>query len=197
VAPAPREVRQVPGAWRGGPDTEVGKAIAGMRERLRAADSQLNVRFEGDSMESLFNRAILDNRGVTNAQLLAMGNVKLEQLATPEADRQWVERRFPNSRQLDEHKFTVGLLSAATGLDAEKLSAAAPDLGLVGSAGRRVLWQADNDAHRRSTALHDFTDFLRGAGIEGLNRAVWGDESSTGSALTSYRNRGPVLGAQR
>ena len=38
---------------------------------------------------------------------------------------------------------------------------------------------------QRSTALHDFTDYLRGAGLKGLNKAVWGVENRVLSALVS------------
>src|SRR4051794_19771220 len=42
----------MPGAWRGGPDTEVGKAIAGMINRMRSSEWS-NIQIKGDTPESL------------------------------------------------------------------------------------------------------------------------------------------------
>jgi len=38
---------------------------------------------------------------------------------------------------------------------------------------------------KRSTALHDTTDCFRGAGVSGVNKAVWGVENRILSALKS------------
>jgi hypothetical protein len=174
----------MPGAWRGGPDTPVGKAIAGMMERLRASDAA-GIKLKGDTMESLFTRAILDNKHVSNEQLLAITNVKLEQLATSPEDRAKVLKKVPNARELPVHKFTVGMLAAATGIDPKALSEACPDLGLTGAPGTPLLYAAKTERMQRSTALHDFTDYLRGAGVKGMNKAVWGVEDRILSAAVS------------
>lgn len=174
----------MPGAWRGGPDTPVGKAIAGMIERMRASDAA-GIQLKGDTIESLFTRAILDNKHVSNEQLLAISQVKLEQLATSPEDRAKVLKKVPNARELPVHKFTVAMLAAATGLDPKALSEACPDLGLTGAPGTPLLYAAKTERMQRSTALHDFTDYLRGAGIKGLNKAVWGVENRVLSAVVS------------
>ncbi len=176
--------RPMPGAWRGGPDTQVGKVIAGMIERMRASDAA-NIQIKGDTMESLFTRAILDNKHVTNEQLIAISQVKLEDLATSPEDRAKVLKKVPNARELDVHKFTVGMLAAATGLDPKQLSEVCPDLGLTGAPGTPLLYAAKTERMQRSTALHDFTDYLRGAGIKGMNKAVWGVENRVLSAIVS------------
>jgi hypothetical protein len=174
----------MPGAWRGGPDTPVGKAIAGMMERLRGSDAA-GIKLKGDTIESLFTRAILENKHVTNEQFLAMGQVKLEDLATSPADRAKVLKKVPNARELPVHKFTVAMLAAATGLDPKQLSEVCPDLGLTGAPGTPLLYAAKTERMQRSTALHDFTDYLRGAGLKGLNKAVWGVEDRILSAAVS------------
>ena len=174
----------MPGAWRGGPDTPVGKAIAGMIERMRASDAS-GIKIKGDTMESLFTRGILDNKHVTNEQLLAITQVKLEQLATSPEDRAKVLKKVPNARELPVHKFTVGMLAAATGIDPKALSEACPDLGLTGAPGTPLLYAAKTERMQRSTALHDFTDYLRGAGVKGMNKAVWGVEDRILSAAVS------------
>jgi hypothetical protein len=179
----------MPGAWRGGPDTPVGKAIAGMIERMRASDAA-GIQIKGDTIESLFTRAILDNKHVTNEQLLAISQVKLEQLATSPEDRAKVLEKVPNARELPVHKFTVAMLAAATGLDPKALSEACPDLGLTGAPGTPLLYAAKTERMQRSTALHDFTDYLRGAGIKGLNKAVWGVENRVLSAIVSATGGG-------
>jgi hypothetical protein len=179
-----RPAAPMPGAWRGGPDTPVGKAIAGMIERMRASDAS-GIKIKGDTMESLFTRGILDNKHVTNEQLLAMGNIKLEQLATDPESRAKVLKKVPNARELPVHKFTVGMLAAATGIDPKALSEACPDLGLTGAPGTPLLYAAKTERMQRSTALHDFTDYLRGAGLKGLNKAVWGSEDRIISAAIS------------
>ncbi len=169
------------GTWRGSADSEVGKAINVMLERLKQCD----VKIKGDTPESLFRRAILDNKHVTNEQLLAMTQVKLEQLDSGPETRQQVLKKIPNARELPVHKFTVALMSAATGIDAQKLSEACPDLGMTGAPGTPLLYAAKTERMQRSTALHDFTDYLRGAGIKGLNKAVWGVENRILSAAVS------------
>jgi hypothetical protein len=184
-APVTRAAAQpIPGAWRGGPDTEVGKAIAGMIERMRGSEAA-GITLKGDTMESLFTRAILDNKHVTNEQLLQIANVKLEQLATSPEDRAKVLKKVPNARELPVHKFTVGMLAAATGIDPKQLSEACPDLGLTGAPGTPLLYAASTERMQRSTALHDFTDYLRGAGVKGMNKAVWGVENRVLSAAVS------------
>lgn len=174
----------MPAAWRGGPDTPVGKAIAGMMTRIRASDAS-GIKIKGDTIESLFTRAILENKHVTNEQLLAMGNIKLEQLATDPESRAKVLKKVPNARELPVHKFTVAMLAAATGVDPKQLSEACPDLGLTGAPGTPLLYAAKTERMQRSTALHDFTDYLRGAGLKGMNKAVWGVEDRILSAAVS------------
>ncbi len=176
------QVTQVaPGTWRGPADSEVGKAINVMLDRLKQCD----IKIKGDTPESLFRRAILDNKHVTNEQILAMTQVKLEQLDSGPETRAKVLKKIPNARELPVHKFTVALMSAATGIDPQKLSEACPDLGMTGAPGTPLLYAAKTERMQRSTALHDFTDYLRGAGIKGLNKAVWGVEDRILSAAVS------------
>nr|WP_211194809.1 hypothetical protein [Pyxidicoccus fallax] len=144
-----------------------------------------DIRIKGDTPASLLGRAILDSKRVTNEQLIAMSKVSLDQLATDPATRQKVLDKVPNARELPVHKFTVAMLSAATGIDPRKLSEACPDLGLTGAPNTPLLYAAKTERMQRSTALHDFTDYLRGAGIKGLNKAVWGVEDRILSALVS------------
>jgi len=173
-----------PGAWRGGPDTEVGKAVQAMWTRMQQMPGN-DTRIKGDTPASLMGRAILDSKHVTNEQLIAMSKVSLEQLATDPASRQKVLDKVPNARELPVHKFTVAMLSAATGIDPQQLSEACPDLGLTGAPNTPLLYAAKSERMQRSTALHDFTDYLRGAGIKGLNKAVWGVENRILSAAVS------------
>lgn len=176
----------VAGAWRGGPNTEVGRAIQTMRARLQ----DVNITIKGDTPSSLFDRAILDNKHVTNAQILEMSKVKLEQLATDPKDRAKVLEKVPNARELPVHQFTVAMLSAVTGIDRAALSEACPDLGLTGAPGTPLLYAAKTERMQRSTALHDFTDYMRGAGVKGMNKAVWGVENRILSAIVSAAGGG-------
>ncbi|HVE87516.1 MAG TPA: hypothetical protein VND93_31880 [Myxococcales bacterium] len=174
---------QVPWAFRGGPDTEVGKTIQGMVDRARKFDAKLG----GDSVERMLVEGLLKNPKVTNDMLMKMSKVPLEKLADSPKDKAEIERRVPGSRDLPSHKFTVGLLSAITGADPKKLSAQSPGLGVTGSPGTPILFAPERTSLQRSTALHDTTDYLKYAGVDGLNKAVWGYESSTWSAAQSLR----------
>lgn len=174
-------VQAVPGTWRAPGDSELGRAIHTMLERLKQCD----IKIKGDTPESLFRRAILDNKHVTNEQLLAMTKVTLDKLDSGPETRKQVLDKIPNARELPVHKFTVALMSAATGIDPKKLSEACPDLGMTGAPGTPLLYAAKTERMQRSTALHDFTDYLRGAGIPGLNKAVWGVENRILSAAVS------------
>jgi len=183
-APVAKAAAQpMPGAWRGGPDTEVGKAIAGMINRMRASDAS-GIQIKGDTIESLFTRAIIDNKHLSNDQLLAMTHVTLDQLADGPADSAKILQKIPNARELPVHKFTVAMLAAATGVDPKALSEASPGLGMTGAPDVFV-FAAGSEGLQRSTALHDFTDYLRGAGVKGVNKAVWGVENRVLSAIVS------------
>jgi hypothetical protein len=184
--PASSATQSTAGSWRGGPDTEIGRTIQTMMARM----DQCQITIKGDTPSSLFSRAILDNRHVTNEQILAMANVKLEQLTDSPEDRAKVLKKIPNAQQLDSHKFTVAMLAAATGVDAQKLSELTPSLGMTGAPGTPVLYAPKTAAMQRGTAMHDFTDYLRGAGIQGLNKAVWGVENRILSALAMVAGRG-------
>lgn len=173
----------IPGAWRGGPDTEVGKAIAGMINRMRSSDAA-GIQIKGDTIESLFTRAIIDNKHVTNDQLLAMSKIKLEQLADGPEDSAKILKAIPDAREQPVHKFTVAMLAAATGVDPKALSEASPGLGMTGAPDVFVI-KPPTAGLERSTALHDFTDYLRGAGLKGMNKAVWGVENRVLSAIVS------------
>ena len=174
------EAPQVPWAFRGGPNTEVGKAIQAMVDRARKFDVKLG----GDSVERMLVEGILKNPKVTNEMILKMSKVPLEKLADTPADKAAIERRVPGSRETPTHKFTVALLSAITGVDPKKLSEASPGLGLTGTPSTRLV-VPERPGLQRSTALHDTTDYLKHAGVDGLNKAVWGSESSFWSAIKS------------
>jgi hypothetical protein len=183
AAAAPKTApAQSPWAFRGSPDSEVGKAVQAMVDRARQCDTKLG----GESVEQMLTKGILSNKKISNEKLLEMSRVPLEKLADSPEDQKETERRVPGSRNLDSHKFTVGLLSAITGVDPKQLSQAAPGLGLTGAPGTPVLFAPKSSGLQRSTALHDTTDYLRGAGVSGVNKAVWGVENLVLSALKSF-----------
>jgi hypothetical protein len=70
------------------------------------------------------------------------------------------------------------------------LSEACPDLGLTGAPNTPLLYAAKTERMQRSTALHDFTDYPRGAGVKGMNKAVWGVGTRVLSALVSAAGGG-------
>lgn len=182
AAAAPKSAPvQSPWAFRGDPSSEVGRAIQGMIDRARQVDTKLG----GESVEQMLTNAFLTNRKISNEKLMEMSRVPLEKLAESPEDQKEIERRVPGSRNLDSHKFTVGLLSAITGIDPKKLSQATPGLGLTGAPGTPILFAPPWTGLKRSTALHDTTDYLRGAGVSGVNKAVWGVENRILSALKS------------
>lgn len=184
AAAAPRTApAQSPWAFRGSPDSEVGRAIQGMVNRARQSDVKLG----GESVEQMLTRAILANPRISNQKLMEMSRVPLEKLSDSPSDRAEIERRVPGSRQLPSHQFTVGLLSAITGVDPRALSRASPGLGVTGAPGTPILFAPERTSLQRSTALHDTTDYFRAAGVSGVNKAVWGVENRVLSALQSLR----------
>ncbi|HVE87395.1 MAG TPA: hypothetical protein VND93_31275 [Myxococcales bacterium] len=182
AAPRPAAA-QVPWAFRGSPDSEVGRTVQGMVDRARKFDAKLG----GESVEQMLTKAILANPRISNEQILQMSRVPLDKLADSPSDQAETERRVPGSRQLPSHQFTVGLLSSITGIDPKALSEAAPGLGVTGAPGTPILFAPPWTGLQRSTALHDTTDYLRGAGVKGVNKAVWGVENRVLSALLSLR----------
>lgn len=194
----------LPGSWRGGPETPIGQTIAVMIDKMRGSEAA-GITLKGDTVESLFTRAILNNKFVTNEMLMKLSKVALGPANTqPEEAKkknllvantqQSIDLALtliPNARHLPAHKFTVSLMAAATAMDEKTLSNVFPDLGMSGHQSiklpfrRRFFWAATTERVQRSTALHDFTDYLRSAGITGLNEAVWRVESRMWSALNS------------
>lgn len=170
-----------PFSFRGTPDSEVGKAITAMLDRMKASGVTMN----GDSVDQFFTRNILENKKVTNEQLLAMTKIPLSKLETDAETKAKVLKKIPNARELPSHKFTVALMAGATGIDPAKLSEACPDLGMTGAPGTPLFYAPTSKHMQASTALHDFTDYLRGAGLAGMNKAVWGSENRVISALIS------------
>ncbi len=122
-------------------------------------------------------------------------------VANSEQDIKLAEQLIPDAREWPVHKFTVSLMYAATsvdkktdvspGVDEKELSRIFPDFGMVGHQsiklpfGKRFFSASRNPRVQRSTALHDFTDYLKSSGVEGLNKAVWRIEDRKWSALNS------------
>jgi hypothetical protein len=181
AAPQRAAPAQTPWAFRGSPDSEIGRAVQGMVDRARKADVKLG----GESVEQMLTSAILTNPKISNAKLLEMSRVPLEKLADSPEDQKEIARRVPGSRNLDSHQFTVGLLSAITGIDPKQLSDAAPGLGVTGAPGTPILFAPKRTGLKKSTALHDTTDYFRHAGVSGVNKAVWGVENRVLSAFKS------------
>ncbi|MBL9038901.1 MAG: hypothetical protein JNG84_10325 [Archangium sp.] len=183
--PEPPVIDESSIAWRGPPDSEVGKLMALMRQRIRALEGG-SIIIHHDSPESLFVRGILANRDIPNEKLFQLSRVPIGKIFTEPGDVEFVMNKVPEARSLPVHKFTIALFSGATGIDAVELSDKFPDLGLTGAPGTGLLFAAKSERVQRSTALHDFTDYLRSAGVEGLNKAVWGTEDRVKSAVVSF-----------
>lgn len=203
-----------PGSWRTALNPEVGPIIAGMIDKMRRSDAAGTV-ILGDTAESLFTRAILNNRHVTNEMIIKMSKVtlgpagtkkeiakqKLWLVANSAEDIKLAEKLIPDAREWPVHGFTVSLMYAATsvdkktevspGVDEKELSRIFPDLGMVGHQSiklpfkKRFFLASKDPRVQRSTALHDFTDYLSSSGVEGLNKAVWRIEGRVLSALNS------------
>lgn len=191
-------IAEHPGAWRGGPGTEVAKVIATTIGRMRKSKAA-GIQILEETIESLFTRAILDNKHVTNQQIIDISKQTLDSLAkaqgTTDKDREWVLKKVPGARETQIHKFTVALMAAATHHVNEEgkedtFSWAFPDLGLTGAINTPLMMHAKTEKAQLSTALHDFTDYMRCAGIQGVNKAVWGVEDRVLSAFVSIRGEG-------
>lgn len=183
VGPAPLEASPTPGHWRR--DANV---VAAIRARAAARHETL----AGWNVEHVVNAAFLDNHAVSDEQLVAMSRVTLSQLSDSADGLAETERRVPNVRALDCHRFTVAVMSVLTGVEFEALSKATPSLGLTGAPGTGLLFASDVGRLQRSTALHDTTDYLRGAGVVGVNGALWGIEGREVSALISFVAGAPL-----
>jgi hypothetical protein len=147
---------------------------------------------DGVTPVRMFLVEFVNNQKVTDEMLIKMGKVELKDLARTPEEQKDIEERMPGSRELITHKMAVALLSAMTGIPPEILSQQCPDLGLSGTPDY-WLWEPgtegcgqEKEDFELANILHDTTDFLKDAGVDGLNRAVWGDESSEGSAWNSW-----------
>lgn len=163
-------------------------------EREATAEGQPLV-IDGVTPTMMFLYRFVGDPKVSDEMLLAMSSrVKLADVArTPEQCKD-IEERVPGCRQLPSHRVTVALLSALTGIPADQLSANCPDLGLSGTPDDG-LWEPGTgvgevddrkEEFQLATVLHDVTDYLQDAGIEGLNEAVWGYDDGFSSAIASW-----------
>ncbi|GAB4190855.1 MAG: hypothetical protein OHK0022_04040 [Roseiflexaceae bacterium] len=182
-------------AWRLAQDPSIQPLIEAILGRL-AQFNDLTLR--GITPEQAVRRFILSNRGISNDQLRAMTQVVVDNpenddadIDDSQADKDETYRKFPNVRSSMVHRFTVALFAGITGAPFEQISEAAPTLGVTGVARRQlglvqVFWLSESPYVQLSTALHDFTDTMRGVGVEGINEAVWGTEGQVSSALLSF-----------
>lgn len=198
---AASEARSGPGthdpdyAWRIAQDPGIQPLIEQILARL-ALYNDLNLR--GLTPEQTMRRFILSNRGISNEQLRAMARVPVDNpdnddadIDDSQADKDETYRKFPHVRETLVHRFTVALFAGITGAPFEQISAAAPTLGVTGVPRRQlglvqVFWLSDSPYIQLSTALHDFTDTMRGVGVAGINQAVWGSEGQVTSAIQSW-----------
>ncbi|HEU4327250.1 MAG TPA: hypothetical protein VFS21_29180 [Roseiflexaceae bacterium] len=182
-------------AWRVAQDPDMEPLIEAILGRL-AQFNDLTLR--GFTPEQAIRRFILGNRGISNEQMRAMTLVVVDNpenddadIDDSQADKDETYRKFPDVRSSMVHRFTVALFAGITGAPFEQISEAAPTLGVTGVARRQlglvqVFWLSDSPYVQLSTALHDFTDTMRGVGVEGINKAVWGSEGQVSSALVSF-----------
>lgn len=167
-------------------EERVRERIAGVEARL----GLLGVTLRGQSLEDMVQKHFLSNPQVDERMLRQAAVVRIEDLTSSERVKRRVEDGCPNHRYSRSHRFAVGIISALTGLEPKELSEAAPDLGLMGSVRLNLYTRPKSEWAQFTTALHDATDYLKSTGVEGLNEALWGTESTFGSALRSYL-RGP------
>ena len=122
---------------------------------------------------------------VSDDMIRRMNEVTIEQVEDTPEHRAGALRTIPHVRSTTMHKFTVALMAGLTGIDADELSMRTPTMGVTGSAGQKfgLFKIAESRKLRYVTALHDVTDYLHGAGLIGLNRALWGVDGSVSFAI--------------
>merc|ERR1711991_1203453 len=122
----------------------------------------------------MYEKYFLNNPDVTDAQLLAISQLKITDLAeTPEARRKTLEK-IPNVRFTKVHRFTVALMHGLTHIPFFTLSGDCPALGVTGNPNTPLLTVDTSERLQRITALHDTTDYLSNAGVPKINKSVWG-----------------------
>lgn len=170
--------------------------LAILEEDFKRAGQPLEI--AGVTPTVLYFRKFVINPAIDDAQLVAMSKVQPQQLATPPEKRKEVVEEFPDYAQQPSHRLAVALLSAICDIPYSQLSALCPDMGFSGTAGTR-LWRpgegifeqlmpdfvATTEEFELANVLHDTTDSLEQAGIEGTNEDVWGVDGAAGSACLS------------
>ncbi len=170
--------------------------LAILEEDFRAAGQPLEI--AGVTPTVLYFRKFVINPAIDDDQLVAMSKVTPDRLATPPDKRRRVVEKFPDYAQQPSHRLAVALLSAICDIPYSELSQLCPDLGFSGTAGTR-LWRpgegifeqlmpdfvATTEEFELANVLHDTTDSLEQAGIEGTNEDVWGVDGAAGSACWS------------
>lgn len=171
----------IAGTWRGKLDSEAGKAILSLKNKINSAQgrSYATPQIFEQSVQ-IFVKHFLDNPSVTNAQIIAMDKVAASSIKSNDAKK--VEEKFKNYADYDSHQIAVNIFSFITGAPQAEISNQAPDLGFTGTPDKFLL-AATIPALILGTILHDVTDYLKDAGVVGINKALWGFEGKIESAL--------------
>ncbi|MEL7367428.1 MAG: hypothetical protein AAFN74_00845 [Myxococcota bacterium] len=165
-------------------DPTLRPVIDAMLARLDASQTSI----DGETPRSLFEKRILNNPKITDDQIRQMGQVSLDDIRDNRRAQRRTFRKFPDVLDTINHRFTRDLVAGITGLDPQAISEAKPSLGLTGSAQSPFapLWRATVPEVQIFTALHDTTSVLQSAGVDGFNKALWGQDSTVLSAVLNY-----------
>ncbi len=144
----------------------------------------------GETATQIVYKDYLDNPKITNNQIIQMvqlGNVS--KITTDPNNAAKIRQEYPDYATSRNHQVAVDVMSILVGASPSErntISQNNPGLGLTGSDSTpSFLYRADpNGSLARNTASHDasstITDQL---GISGVNKALWGFDSTTLSAV--------------
>ncbi|NEO34001.1 MAG: hypothetical protein F6K36_27020, partial [Symploca sp. SIO3C6] len=172
--------------WRGGQGTEINKAISNLLDRS-SLDRGNTV--GGYTATRILVEKFLDDRNITNEQILEASNLTLDDFTQPDPGA--ITNKYPEYQEFPGHQIAVDLLSIFTGESPSEVSAKLTGLGFTGTPGIAIAY-AEDPVLLLGTIIHDFNSYIddalgdKGIQIKSFNESIYGVKDIKKSALAMY-----------
>ena len=163
-------------SWRGS-DPNLTDAISGMVSRMKF---DRGLRIDGYSATRIVVENFLDDPNVTNEQITQISRRARNDFGVRDLDN--VRNKYPDYASRLGHIVAVDAMYILTGQNQAWISDHLSGLGFTGTPGKLITYATDPKL-LLGTILHDITDYLQDAKIEGINKAIWGVSGKVTSAL--------------
>ncbi|MEM7556553.1 MAG: calcium-binding protein [Cyanobacteria bacterium P01_A01_bin.84] len=170
---------------------KLSQALTEITNRFSLDDGSFTV--AGKTASDIVVENFLDNKNVTNEQIIQASKLTLDDFYQPE--REAITSKFPNYQNNPVHRVSILVNSIISGLDPIAASRNLPGHGFTGTPGKLIA-NVEDDALALGTIVHDNTSYIDDAfsrkrirlkedeivdedleNVESLNKTVFGIES--------------------